>query len=66
MMDTQKYGYVRREFEARLAMGEIKLQSRDRGAKNYLLTLRKNAFALGLTLISKKAEESAQTFLAKR
>jgi eukaryotic-like serine/threonine-protein kinase len=56
LAEARKHGFVRYQFEARLALGEIEMKSRNADAgRQRLVTLEKDAKAAGFVLMARKA-----------
>jgi tetratricopeptide (TPR) repeat protein/TolB-like protein/tRNA A-37 threonylcarbamoyl transferase component Bud32 len=55
VIEAKKFGFVDYQFDARLALGEIEMQSGTPGASAHLKQLQRDASAKGFVLIARKA-----------
>jgi class 3 adenylate cyclase/tetratricopeptide (TPR) repeat protein len=55
VVEAKRFGFVAYEFDARLVLGEIEMQSRNPSASAHLKQLQTDATAKGFTLVARKA-----------
>jgi len=55
IIEAKKFGFVAYQFDGRLALGEIELQSGTPGASTHLKQLQRDAAAKGFVLVARKA-----------
>jgi tetratricopeptide (TPR) repeat protein len=61
LAEARKLGYIRLQFESRLALGEIEMKSgKPAAARAHLATLQKEAEAKGYRLVARKAAAAAR------
>jgi hypothetical protein len=65
LASARKFGYRSYEYEARLVLAEIELQSHSAAARPHLAALEKDAKEHGLLLIANHAQAVAQGELAR-
>jgi hypothetical protein len=60
VIEAKKFGFVGYQFDARLALGEIEMQSRIPGASTHLNQLQRDASVRGFVLVARKAASATK------